>query len=85
MDTLRLYELLRKVQKHLGDLGACSPRKYLENFTASQFGSEAILYCRVHHFYGKLAYSEHTTLVILWSIHTYCTIQFQGLIRDRER
>ena len=63
----------------------CSPRKYLENFTASQFGSEAILYCRVHHLYGKLAYGEHATLVILWIIHTYCTIQFQGLIRDRER
>ena len=37
MGTLHLYELLHKVQKHLG-VGACSPRI----FTASQIGSEAI-------------------------------------------
>ena len=37
MGTLRLYELLRKVQKHLGAWGMLS-----QNFTASQIGSEAI-------------------------------------------
>ena len=39
--TLRLYELLRKVQKHLGRAGGCSFREFW-SFTASQVGSEAI-------------------------------------------
>ena len=58
MDTLHLYKLLREVQKHLGGLGYAP----LENFTASQVGSEAISYCSVHH--CKLAYGEHMRLVI---------------------
>ena len=39
MGTLRLYELLRKMQKHLGG-GA--PAENFWNFTASQTGFEAI-------------------------------------------
>ena len=38
VDTLRLYELTREVQKLIGGSGASSPL----NFTASQVGSEAI-------------------------------------------
>ena len=38
--TLCLYELRRKVQKHLGRAGGCPLREFW-NFTASQVGSEA--------------------------------------------
>ena len=41
MGTLRLYELLRKVQKLMEGLGASSPQKFRKS-TASQVGSEAI-------------------------------------------
>ena len=41
MGTLRLYELLRKVQKLLGGSGGIIPQKSLE-LKASQVGSVAI-------------------------------------------
>ena len=62
MGTLRLYEILREVQKHLGvggsrgggGLGHAFPRKCLD-FTASQISSEAISYCSVRRLYSKIA------------------------------
>ena len=42
MGTLRLCEILSKVQKYLGASGACSPREFW-NFTDSQVDSEAVL------------------------------------------
>ena len=53
MGTLRLYEILREVQKHLGGLGHPLPQKFW-NFTASQVSSEAISYCSVRQLYGKI-------------------------------
>ena len=41
MGTLHLYELLCKVQKHLGRARAAPGREFW-NFTASQVGSEVI-------------------------------------------
>ena len=56
MGTLRLYELPREVQKLIGRVWGHPPPR---NFTASQVGSEAILYrSEVYVTYGKLAYDE---------------------------
>ena len=61
MGTLRLYEILREVQKYLGGGGgggrsrAWSPQKLFWNFTASQVSSEAISYCSVRRLCSKIA------------------------------
>ena len=61
MGTLRLYKLLRKVQKHLGGLGHTPP----EIFTISQPPRSVSL--KPHHLYGKLAYGERTRLILVYS------------------
>ena len=57
MGTLRLYEILREVQKYLGGgrSRAWSPQKLFWNFTASQVSSEAISYCSVRRLCSKIA------------------------------
>ena len=59
MGTLRLYELLCEVQKHLGGLGQ-APQKILQP-------PKSVLKPYV---YSKLACGERTRLIILWIIHS---------------
>ena len=79
MGTLRLYEILREVQKHLGGSRAWSPQK---NFGISQPPRSVLRQFRTAVYVDYTAksrrYGERTRLVILW---IYMAILHRSLSR----